>query len=182
MDRRFFRIAVLAALALTAACASSRTLSGSVNDLEANATLKAVLFADRTFDYSDIDLTIYEGRLMLTGTMHSEDGRKKLVENAWKADGVEQVIDEIFVGDDTSIGQGFEDARIDQQLRAKYLSSGNIRSGNYKIAVSGAVVYLLGVARDQDELDAALAAAQTIGGVEAVVSHVTLRHFSALNN
>lgn len=178
MSRFLVRAAALFACAALAACASSRTLSGSVNDLGANATLKAVLFADRSYDYSDIDLTIYEGRLLLTGTMHSEDGRKKLVENAWKADGVEQVIDEIFVGDDTSFGQGFEDARIDQELRAKYLTSGNIRNGNYKIAVSGAVVYLLGVARDEAELTAAVEAARTIAGVEGVVSHVVYRDYS----
>lgn len=170
-----------AALALLAlgACASSRTLSGSFNDISADAQLKAVLFADREFDYSDVDLTVYEGRLLLTGTMHSEAGRKKLVENAWKADGVEQVIDEIFVGDGTSVGQGFEDARIDQTIRTKFLTSDDIRSGNYKIAVSGAVVYLLGVARDEKELNKALEAARTVKGVEGVISHVVYRTFPA---
>ena len=166
-----------AALLAVCACASSRTLSGSINDIGSDAELKAILFADRAHDYSDIDLTVYEGRLMLTGTMPSEDGRKKLVENAWKADGVVQVIDEIFVGDDTSMGRGLEDSRIDGAIRTKYLTDGEVRSGNYKLSVSNGVVYVLGVARDQRELDEALRKASDTRGVKSVVSHVVLRSF-----
>lgn len=165
---------VLAAALTLGACASSRNLDQSFADLSGNAELKAVLFADRSHDYNDIDTTLYEGRLMLTGTMRSEQGRAKLIENAWKADNVEQVIDEIFVGDKTSFGQGFEDTRIDQVLRARLIADEGVVSGDYKIAVSGAVVYLLGEARNQAELDRAVELARTVAGVEKVVSHVTL--------
>ena len=106
---------------------------------------------------------------MLTGTMRAENGRRKLVENAWKADGVKQVIDEVLVSDRTSFGQGLEDTRIEQAIRTKYVVSGNVRSSNYKIAVSGAVVYLLGVARDKSELDRALEAASKTAGVNSVI-------------
>lgn len=174
MKRRF--PVVLAMLAL-GGCASSRTLSGSVGDLGSDAELKAILFADRTHDYSDVDITVYEGRVMLTGSMHTEEGRKKLVDNAWKADGVVQVIDEIFVGDDTPAGQGIEDARIDSAIRLKYVTDGDVRSSNYKLSVSNSVVYVLGVARDQRELDEALRKASATAGVRGVVSHVVLRSF-----
>lgn len=166
-------LALSAAVAL-AACASSRSLDESMTDLTANAELKGVLFADRSHDYGDIDITLYEGRLMLTGVMRSEEGRAKLIENAWKADGVDQVIDEIVIGEKTSIGQGFEDSRIDQTLRARLIADGDIASGRYKIAVSKAVVYLIGAARSQAELNRATELARTIGGVEKVVSHVAL--------
>ena len=173
------RILAAALCVVMGACASSRTLSGAVSDIGSDAQLKAILFADRGHDYSDVDLTVYEGRLMLTGTMLSEEGRRKLVENAWRADGVTQVIDEIVVGDDTKMGEGLQDVRIDQTLRAKYLASGEIRSGNYKTAVSNGVVYIRGVARDQRELDLALEKASETGGVRSVVSHVILRTFPA---
>ena len=169
--------AVIGAAALLGACASSPTLSGSIEDIGSDAELKAILFADRTHDYSDVDLTVFEGRLMLSGTIPSEDGRRKLVENAWKADGVTQVIDEIFVGDDTAFGQGVEDSRIDGAIRVKYLTDGDVRSANYKMSVSNGVVYILGVARDQRELDEALKKASETAGVRSVVSHVVLRSF-----
>lgn len=169
------RLTAAAGLALSVgACASSRALDHSMTDLSADAQLKGVLFADRSHDYSDIDLTIYEGRLLLTGTMRTEEGRKKLVENAWKADGVEQVIDEVVIGDKTSFGQGVKDARIDETLRAKFIADGDVRSGDYKIVVSNGGVYLLGSSRSQAELDKALRLARAIGGVKNVVPYVTV--------
>lgn len=175
MMKRALRAAFLATALLAAGCASSRNLGDSLSDIGADASLKATLFADRTHDYSDVDLTIYEGRLMLTGTMRSDSGRKKLVETAMTADGVKQVIDEIFVGDRTSFGQGFEDSRIDQTIRAKFLTSGDIRNANFKVSVSGGVVYVIGVAETEAELNAALEAARSVAGVSKVVSHVVYR-------
>jgi len=167
--------AILSLVASLAACASSRTLGGSVEDLAANTTLKGVLFSDRSHDYSDIDLTIYEGRLMLSGTMRSEEGHQKLLENAWKADNVEQVIDEVIIADKTSFGQGLEDTRIDQSIRAKLIADRGVTNGNYKLSVSRGTVYIIGVARDELELDRVLAAARSTAGVEQVVSHVVYR-------
>lgn len=172
-ERVFMGLAgIVFALSSLSACGSSRSLGASLDDLEANAVLKRVLFTDRSHDYGDIDLTVFEGRLMLTGTMQSEEGRRKLVENAWKATGVKQVIDEVFVGDETPLGQGLEDSRIDAALRTKLLADRDVRSSDVKIAVSNGVVYLLGVARDRDQLEQIVSKARTTNGVSKVVSHM----------
>jgi osmotically-inducible protein OsmY len=173
MVRKLLYGAIIVAAIASAACASSRTLSGSVNDLSANAQLKGILFTDRSHDYSDVDLTIFDGRLMLTGTMRSDEGHRKLVDNAQRASGVKEVIDEILIADKTSFGQGLEDTRIDQTVRAKLLTADNVTNSNYKMSVSQGVVYLLGVARDEEELNRALNAARSTSGVSSVVSHVT---------
>jgi len=172
----FPRLAAIAAAAILSACASSRNLDESFSDLGGNAELKAVLFADRTHDYGDVDLTLYEGRLLLTGTMRSESGREKLIENAWKAENVKEVIDEIQIAEKTSFGQGFEDTRIDQTIRARLIAAEDVIASEYKLSVSKAVVYVMGSARDQAELDEALNVARSVAGVEKVVSYVTLRN------
>ncbi len=166
---------VTSVAAMLSACASSRSLDESLSDLSGNAQLKTVLFSDREYDYSNIDTTLLEGRLMLTGSMWSEEGRARLIANAWKAEGVDQVIDEVLIADKTSFGQGFEDARIDKALRASLIADGDVTSGRYKFSVSEAVVYILGVARTQQEMDKVLKTAQSINGVEKVISHITIR-------
>lgn len=173
--RKFLVVAFAAAFIAASGCASSRNLDESLTDIGADAELKSVLFADRTHDYGDIDLTIFEGRLMLTGTMKSEEGRRKLIENAFEASGVDQVIDEVIVGGGTSLGQGFDDSRIDATLRARLIADGDVKSGNFKASVSNGVVYLIGVTRTQAQLDAALEIARSIAGVERVVSHVLVQ-------
>lgn len=169
------RLIVALLLALASACASSRNLDQSVSDIAADSELKAVLFADRKHDYGDVDITVYEGRLLLTGTMRSDEGRQRLVENAWKARGVDQVIDEVVVGDKTPFGQGLADARIEAALRSKLIFEGGVKSGNFKIAVSEGVVYLLGATYTERSLGEAIEIARSTGGVEKVVSHVLVR-------
>ena len=167
-------LALAGAIALQA-CASSRSLDASISDLSGDVELKSILFTDRSHDYSDVDITLFEGRLLLTGTVHHEAGRDKLIENAWKADGVRQVIDEIFVGDGTPLAQGLTDTRIKQTLRTKLIGADDVESTRYKIAVSSGVVYLIGAAYNQSELDRTLDIARRIGGVTKVVSYATLR-------
>ena len=85
-----------------------------------------------------------------------------------------QVIDEIIIGEGTGFGQGVEDSRIDSVVRARLVGAGRVTSGRYKIAVSRGVVYLIGDARSQAELEQALAIASSTAGVEKVVNHVAL--------
>ena len=173
MMRSLFSAGVLVmAAAGLGGCASSKTMGASLDDFSASQSVRGALFSDRRHDYSDVDITMYEGRLLLTGTMRSEDGRKRLIANAWKAENVKQVIDEIFVGDKTSVGQGFSDGRIDQSINAKLLTDRGVTSADYKVAVSSGVVYILGVARDRVALDRVLNHARSTGGVKQVVSHV----------
>ncbi|MEM9169841.1 MAG: BON domain-containing protein [Pseudomonadota bacterium] len=161
-----------AALLTAAGCASSKTLGSSLDDFTASQTVRTNLFADRQHDYGDIDITMYEGRLMLTGTMRTEDGRQRLVSRAWKADNVRQVVDEIVVSQKTRFGQGLADTRIDQSVKSKLLGDRGVTSGDFKLAVSNGVVFILGVARDQIELDRVLNHARSTSGVKKVVSHV----------
>ena len=88
---------------------------------------------------------------------------------------LDQVIDEILVGDGTSLGQGFEDARIDTTLRAKLIADGDVKAGSFKTAVSKGVVYIIGVAPSERQLNMALEIARSIGGVEKVVSHMLVK-------
>jgi len=170
-------LGLVAALAASA-CASSRTLGGSLSDISSDAQLKGVLLADRSHDYGDIDLTVYEGTLLLTGTMRSAEGRDALLANARKASGVEKVIDEVVIGDKTTFGQGVEDSRIDAALRARLISDAGVKSGDFKIAVSNGVVYLLGAARDAAQVARATEIASGLQGVTRVVSHVGVRTLS----
>lgn len=167
------QIAVLLAL-LLAACAGDRTNDATFNAIGAETTLKGRLFSDRNYDYDDVDLTLHQGRLLLTGTMRTEEGRAVLVERARSAKGVREVIDSIVVGEKTTRAQGFEDGQIHEEIRARWIGRRTVDSRNFKMSVSRGVVYVLGRARDAEERDAALDAARNVKGVTQVVSYVTL--------
>jgi len=167
--RTLFAAATIGLTLGLSACATS------IDDARADANLKGRLFSDREHDYGDLDITIYGGRLMLTGSMRTQEGRAHAVDIARRTPNIDEVVDEIVVGDPTGMGQGARDAYIDERLEVLLLSDGGVKRTNYEIAVSDGAVYLLGVARTQAELERVVGHARTISGVERVVSHVRLR-------
>lgn len=169
----FRRTLLLAAiLALTAACAQNRTLGDRIDDTSASINLKSKLLFDRKVDTSDIDMTIFEGRLLLTGTVRSDGDRIVVEEKAKTIPQVREVINELEVLPKTSIGQGARDAWIDQKLETALIADTGVKAGNYRVLVSQGVVYLLGVAQGPNELRRVTGQAQAIDGVKEVVSHV----------
>lgn len=166
--------AALMAVALlgTTACVQNRTIGSTVDDTTSDVSIKTKLLQDGKYDYSDVDVTVFEGRMMLTGTMRTADGRDHVVRLANKATNVTEVLDEIVVGGRTSTNQGLIDGRIDVQLATALRFDNGVKRGNYQIAVSNGVVYLLGVAQGPNELKRATDHARTINGVTKVVSHV----------
>src|SRR5690606_17590191 len=114
------------------------------------------------------------GRVLLTGKVNTPDTKVTAVRLAWQPNGVREVIDEIVVTDKDSIGDLTNDTWITTQVKSKLLFNKDVRSINYSVETVNAVVYLIGIARSQAELETATAIASTVKGVKRVISHVRL--------
>ena len=164
--------AVAVSSLIMSACASSRSLGASFGDLDAGARIDQIIRTEKAHDYRDVDVTLFEGRLLFTGTVESEEARQHLINAAWSVDAISQIIDETYVGENTTFGQGVADSRIDTEIRVRLTTHRDVKASDVKIAVSNGVVYLLGVARDQQTLEAVLNVARTSRGAHKVVSHL----------
>jgi len=122
-----------------------------------------------------IDTTIHEGRVLLTGSVRYPQTRIQAVRLAWAVPGVKEVIDEIEVTDQRTLLDAPMDAWITTRLRAALVFDPRVNAVNYTFDTVNRTVYLLGIARNQDELDSVVEIARGIGGVRAVVSHVRLK-------
>jgi len=60
-------------------------------------------------------------------------------------------------------------------LQTLLLFDKDVKNVNYVVDVVGGVVYVLGLAQDQSEMDRVIAQAKDITGVKRVVSHVLLK-------
>ncbi len=156
----------------TSACVTNRTFGGGVDDVSAGINLKARLFGDGFYNYGDVDLTVYEGRVLLTGTMSTEAGKQHLQQLASNSANVEEVLNEIVVGQRTTFNQTSSDVLIDEKLGFALLADNGVYRANYQIAVSGGVVYIMGIAQGPNELIRVTDHARNIRGVQRVVSHV----------
>jgi len=126
--------------------------------------------------FHKIDVQVHEGRVLLTGSVLEPEHRVEAVRLAWQPQGVKEVINEIQVVDKEGTPKDYAiDAWVTTQIKAKLLVSGEIKSINYSVETVNAIVYLMGVAQNQTELDKVTNIASTIKGVKKVISHVRLK-------
>jgi osmotically-inducible protein OsmY len=124
---------------------------------------------------TDLTATVYDGRVLITGRVPQEEWRAEAVKRAWQADGVKEVYNEIEVGPDTHFMTEARDTVISTQLRNDLRFDTHIKSINYTVNTEGGVVYIIGSARSQKELDRVTDYARNTRNVRRVVSYVRIR-------
>jgi osmotically-inducible protein OsmY len=85
------------------------------------------------------------------------------------------VLNEVGVRDRTSLKDYATDTWITTQLKARLLRDTGVSAINYTVETVNGVVYLLGIAQSQEELDRVTGHARNIKSVTKVVSHVVLK-------
>jgi osmotically-inducible protein OsmY len=123
----------------------------------------------------DLNATVYDGRVLLTGRVPRQDWQAEAVKRAWQVEGVKEVYDEIEVGADTHFLDEARDAAISSRLRSDLLFDKYIKSINYTVTTENGVVYIIGSARSQEELNRVTDYARNIANVRRVVSYVRIR-------
>jgi osmotically-inducible protein OsmY len=124
---------------------------------------------------SQLDANVYDGQVLITGSVANPEWSVDAVRLAWQAEGVKQVNSEIQVADKSTLTDQARDTWITTRLRTAILTDGKIRSLNYSIETVNGVVYLMGSARTQGELDLVTNYARNIPNVKRVVSYVQVR-------
>ena len=167
--------AVGAGAGVGVAAYDERGIDGVAKDVKIQARItEHWLRHDHTFAIK-IGLDVYEGRALLTGAVEDPQVRADAVRLAWKATGVKEVINEIQVSPGGGLTGLARDSWITTQLKSKLTFDEAILAINYAVETVGGIVYLIGIAQDQGELDRVVAHARTIAYVRKVVSHVRVK-------
>ena len=156
------------------AASEERGVKGAITDAGIRIQINDLWLKAGLELYNLVSLQIYEGRVLLAGHVPDDKMSDKAMLLAWQPDGVREVINEIQVKKITSIQTFARDALINARLDSALLFSKGINSINYSTRSVGGIIYLLGVARNQEELDKVQQVARTIPDVKGVISHVLL--------
>ena len=157
------------------AAAQERGVKGAASDTAIRAEINHYWLQKDEKLFANCNLQIHEGRVLVTGAVKDADARAEAIQLAWKAKGVREVINEIEVTNEGGVGTYARDTAIVTELRSRLLFAKDIQSVNYSIEAVNGVVYMLGVAQNQAELDKAINIARNVNYVRRVVSHVLLK-------
>lgn len=152
-----------------------RGVEGVARDTKLATQIRAAyLDADGTLA-TNIGIEVYERRALLTGLIENDALRAHAVQIAWSINGIKDVLNEIQLRNEEGLVEFAYDSWISAQLQTKMTFDADILAINYSIETVNAVIYLIGIAQDQAELDRVLAHARSIDRVRRVISHVRLK-------
>lgn len=150
-----------------------RGLGGFVSDVEIQTRINK-LWLDNSVDLMRrLNMTVDSGRVLLFGKAKDPQQRLDAVRLTWQVNGVKEVINEIQVdAADTSVVTDAKDTWISTQIRTRITFDMSISSQNYSIDTLEGVVYLMGIAKNPEEMNAVIQHARSVAGVQRVVNYV----------
>ena len=190
MKRWFGSIAVMVLGIMLSGCAGLIVASGATVGVAAyqergieGAAQDTKLATQITMGYleassaltTNVGIEVYESRVLLTGLVDQEQHRADAVKLAWTIIGVKDVINEIQLRTEEGVIEFAYDAWISTQLSSKLTFDQEILSINYSIETVNSVIYLIGIAQNQVELDRVIGHAYSIDRVRKVISHVRVK-------
>jgi osmotically-inducible protein OsmY len=161
------------AVAVTAA--QDRPAKQAAIDENVDLSIRKALYKENENLGGRIGVSVVEGHVVLTGTVFNRDDRITAAKIAWGFKDVKDVQNEIQVGDPGGPVRYAKDAWITTRVRTAIIGDKNAKDVNYKVETVNGVVYLMGIARSQAELDGITDRASRIGGVKKVVCLVRLK-------
>lgn len=181
--------ALIVIVSLTAGCTSPLTVpievattmaeERKVGDVGNDARIKASILSQFTEEAKgllmDVGTDVYEGQVMLTGSVKRAEDRAKAEELVRQVNGVREIFNEIQVTQEGGVLASANDTRIELSLKANLFTTRGISSINYRWRAVNGVVYLIGTAQDQDELDRVFEVIRATSGVRDIVSHVRVK-------
>ncbi|MBH87703.1 MAG: phospholipid-binding domain-containing protein [Pelagibacterales bacterium] len=160
------------------ATVQERSVKDAAIDLKLELQIQEALFRSNTEKlFVNVDIQIIEQRVLLVGNVHSKDLRDQAAQITWEiSPKIKDVLNEITVGKDSSLVSEAKDARISLSLSGLLIADTEISDINFSHSVSKQVIYLIGIAANDEELDKVIHHARTVKGVTKVVSHIILKN------
>ena len=186
-NRRAALIALLPAVALLQGCvlfaagagggaaytaAQERSMGDAVDDTTITTKINSQFVQAGMFRNVSVD--VVEGRALLTGIVEGPEEKERATQIARSTTGVREVINEVQIGGGGMM-RSTSDAWMTSKLRAQLIADRDVSSINYELNTVNGVIYLFGIAQNQQELVRVLNHARSVSGAKHVVSHVTVK-------
>ena len=152
----------------TAMVATDRRSTGTQVDDEVIEDKLAASMQERYKNDAHINITSYNGIVLLTGEVPTAAIKSDVAEMARTTPKVRSVQDELVVGPLTDLQSRTNDTFITTKVKARFIEASKFQINHVKVVTERGVVYLMGLVR-HDEGDSAAEIARTTSGVQRVV-------------
>jgi len=152
-----------------------RSIGTVVDDASIKLNISGHLLKAGNNLFININSNVLEGRVLLTGIVDTQEIRIDALRIVWEVDGVKEVINEIEVGDKTTIKEYANDLWINTQAKSLAAKNIGLRMLSYNFETIRGKVYITGVTSRPEQLNAVIESTKTIKGVKEIVNYVIIK-------
>ena len=119
-------------------------------------------------EQSHVNVTSFNGRVLLTGQAPGESLRSRIIRIARDTPKVRTVQNEITLGAPSSTASRTSDSWVTAKVKARMITDKALNAAHVKVVTENGAVYLMGLLT-QEEADRATEIARRVAGVQRVV-------------
>jgi osmotically-inducible protein OsmY len=151
-----------------------RGLGGVASDQALRVKVNYEL-SDKLFHFHDFELTVYKGRVLITGVAPDEKTKLEALRLIKGVSGVKQVIDGLNIKGEDGFSEYTRDAWMTTKLKGALYADQDIYAPNYVVKTFDKVIYIFGTAPTVGEQQSVLDQAYEITGVKKVVNLIDVQ-------
>ena len=151
-----------------------RSFGTVVDDATIKLNLSAKFLKSENNIFLNINTNVNDGRVLLTGVVQSQEIRIDAVKSVWEITGVKEVMNEIEVGDQTTLKEYANDLWINAKVKSLAAQVVGFRVLSYNFETIKGKVYIAGISSRPEQLEEIITAIKTVKGVKEIVNYVTL--------
>ena len=152
-----------------------RSMGTVVDDATIKVNIAAKFINSEDNLFVNISTTVLDGRVLLTGLVDNQEIRIDAVRKVWEVNGVQEVINEIQVGNRDSLKEYANDLWINTQAKGLAAKAVGLRVVGYNFETIQGKVYIAGITSRPEQLEDLIDAVKTVKGVKEIVNYVIVK-------
>ena len=151
-----------------------RTIGMQIDDTIMQKNLSARLALTNKKYFLSIQSEVIDGRIFLSGKVDEPEDKIKITKLAWETKGVRSVKNAITIKGESNFKNTAKDILITSQLRSALIFNKKTKARNYTLETINQIIYIFGIAMDEEEKKIVINEANKIFDVKEVVPSIYL--------
>jgi len=168
MKYTFLGVMAAMFMALAVPAQADKTAGARVDDSTIQSSVKAGLLAEKGVPSNDVNVETYNGVVLLSGFVKTQEQKDAAGRVAGGVSGVKQVRNQIAIHEATSMGTKMDDTMLVGKVKAALIDASDVKGGQINVEARGGIVQLGGFVTSGTMRDRAIAIAKGIDGVKRV--------------
>ena len=151
-----------------------RSLGTVIDDATIKVNIAAKFLNAENNLFVNVNTSVLEGRILLTGLVDNQEIRIDAVRLVWEVEGVKEIINEIEIGNRSTLKDYASDLWINTQARGVAAKVVGIKAITFNFETIQGKIYIAGMSNRADLLEEMILALKNIKGVNEIVNYVII--------